>query len=219
MNIHHLSVTEEATMTAAGTPQQAGSGRVNQKKRTHDAIVRAAAELIRTGREVTMPEIAAAALVSEATAYRYFPDLASLLQEAMVDQLPDPATALAHATDSTDPVERISVATEYLLRLVTARQGAVRAMIAATITKPGGPASRPGLRFGLIDHALAPLEDTLGATDPVALTQLKLGLAVIVSAEALFSLTDLHGLDIDTAIAGLVNTAAELTRATVTRAS
>jgi len=219
MNIHHLSVTEEATMTAAGTPQQAGSGRVNQKKRTHDAIVRAAAELIRTGRDVTMPEIAAAALVSEATAYRYFPDLASLLQEAMVDQLPDPAAALAGATDSTDPVERICVATEYLLRLVTARQGAVRAMIAATITKPGGPASRPGLRFGLIDHALAPLEDTLGATDPAALTQLKLGLAVIVSAEALFSLTDLHGLDIDTAIAGLVNTAAELTRATVARVS
>jgi len=44
-----------------------------------------------------MPEIAAAALVSEATAYRYFPDLASLLQEAMVDQLPDPAAALPAA--------------------------------------------------------------------------------------------------------------------------
>jgi len=206
-------------MTAAATPQQAGAGRVNQKKRTHDAIVRAAAELIRTGRDVTMPEIAAAALVSEATAYRYFPDLASLLQEAMVDQLPDPAAALAGATESADPVERIAVATEYLLRLVVARQGAVRAMIAATITKPGGGVSRPGLRFGLIDHALAPLEETLGATEPAALAQLKLGLAVIVSAEALFSLTDLHGLDTDAAIAGLVNTAAELTRATLARQS
>jgi AcrR family transcriptional regulator len=54
-------------MTA--TPQSS-TGRVNQKRRTHAAIVRAAAELIRTGREVTMPEIAKAALVSEATAYR-----------------------------------------------------------------------------------------------------------------------------------------------------
>ena len=71
------------------------TGRVNQKRRTHDAIVRAAAELIGTGRDVTMPEIAQAALVSEATAYRYFPDLPSLLQEAVAGQLTTPAEALA----------------------------------------------------------------------------------------------------------------------------
>ena len=50
---------------------QTSSGRVNQKTRTRNAIVQAAAELSRTGREVTMPEVAKAALVSEATAYRY----------------------------------------------------------------------------------------------------------------------------------------------------
>ena len=71
------------------------TGRINQKRRTHDAIVRAAAELIGTGRDVTMPEIARAALVSEATAYRYFPDLPSLLQEAVAGQLTTPAEALA----------------------------------------------------------------------------------------------------------------------------
>ena len=53
-------------------------GRINQKLRTRNAIVAAAAELSRTGRELTMPEVARTALVSEATAYRYFPDLASL---------------------------------------------------------------------------------------------------------------------------------------------
>jgi AcrR family transcriptional regulator len=197
-------------MTA--TPQ-GGTGRVNQKRRTRAAIVQAASELILTGREVTMPEIAKAALVSEATAYRYFPDLASLLREAMANQLPDPAEALASVAGSTDPVERVAVATEYLLRLVLSRQGAVRAMIAATVTRPGGTVSRPGLRFGLIDHALAPLQDTLGATDPAALAQLKLSLAVVVSAEALFSLTDLYGLDPEAAIASVVHTATTLTRA------
>jgi AcrR family transcriptional regulator len=197
-------------MTA--TPQS-GTGRVNQKRRTHAAIVRAASELIRTGREVTMPEIANAALVSEATAYRYFPDLASLLREAMADQLPDPAEALAPVARSTDPVHRVAVATEYLLRHVLARQGAVRAMIAATVTRPGAAASRPGLRFGLIDHALAPLQGTLGAADPAALAQLKLDLAVVVSAEALLSLTDLYGLEPEAAIASIVHTATALTRA------
>jgi AcrR family transcriptional regulator len=197
----------------AETTSVATGGRVNQKKRTRDAIVRAAAELMATGREVTMPEIARAALVSEATAYRYFPDLASLLEEAMAEQLPEPAVVLATVTDSADPAERIAAATEYLLRHVAAREGAVRAMIAATIAKPGSSATRPGLRFGLIDAALAPLEDTLGVTDPAAFARLKLGLAAIVGAEALFSLTDLRGLDTETAIAGLVHTAVALTRA------
>jgi AcrR family transcriptional regulator len=208
-------------MTTTSNPPQAaaGSGRINQKKRTHDAIVRAAAELMPTGRELSMPEIAKAALVSEATAYRYFPDLASLLQEAMAEQLPDPVQALAEATDSQDPVERVAVAAEYLIRHVIRRQGVVRAMIAATIAKPASGASRPGLRFGLIDEALAPAAATFGATDPAAFAQLKLGLSVIVSAEAYFSLIDLHGLESEAAIAGLVNTAVSLTRAALDGAS
>jgi AcrR family transcriptional regulator len=186
------------------------AGRANQKLRTRTAIVQAAAELSRTGREVTMPEVAKAALVSEATAYRYFPDLASLLREAIAGQLPDADEALAPVAGSDDPVERVAAATEFLLRHVLSRQGVVRALIAATIVRPGEPNARPGLRFGLIDSALAPLGDTLSAA---ALAQLKRDLAVVVSAEALFSLTDLHGLDPEEAIRSIVHTAATLTRA------
>jgi AcrR family transcriptional regulator len=192
---------------------QSTAGRANQKLRTRTAIVQAAAELSRTGREVTMPEVARAALVSEATAYRYFPDLASLLQEAIVGQLPTPAEALEQLGDCDDPVERVAAATEFLLRHVLARQGVVRAMIASTITRPAEAAARPGLRFGLIDHALSPLDGTLAVDDPAALTQLKRDLAIVVSAEALFGLTDLHGLDPEEAIASVVHTAATLTRA------
>jgi AcrR family transcriptional regulator len=194
------------------TPQL-GGGRANQRKRTHDAIVRAATELMRTGREVTMPEIARTALVSEATAYRYFPDLASLLREAMADDLPNPAEAFTGISDPAGPVERVATAGEYLLRHVLARQGAVRAMIAATVAKPGGVLTRPVLRAGLIDHALAPLQDPSAGFDPAALAQLKLDLAVVISAEALFALTDLYGLTPQQAIASLLHTATTLTRA------
>ena len=187
-------------------------GRVNQKLRTRTAILRAAVELIQTGREVTMLEVAKAALVSEATAYRYFPDLASLLQEAMAGQMPTPAEALAAVADSTDPVERVAAATEHLLRLVLTHQGATRAMIAATITRPATASSRPGLRFGLIDYALAPLESTLPAAE---LAQLRNDLVVVVSAEALFCLTDLCGLAPEAAIASAVHTATTLTQAAV----
>jgi AcrR family transcriptional regulator len=202
----HFGVKGSAMTTAQTT------GRVNQKRRTHAAIVSAAAELMLTGEEVTMPDVAKAALVSEATAYRYFPDLATLLAEAMADQLPEPAQVLAGVVDSADPVERVAVATEQLARHVLARQGAVRAMIAATIVRPGSAPSRPGLRFGLIDEALRPWADA-PRTDEAAVTQLKQDLSVVMGAEALFSLIDLYGLDADAAVASVVRTATTLTRA------
>ncbi|MDQ1022909.1 AcrR family transcriptional regulator [Streptomyces umbrinus] len=194
---------------------QAGTGRTNQKQRTRMAIVAAARELIGTGAEVTMPAIARAALVSEATAYRYFPDLPSLISEALAGVWPPPAEALAPVADSSDPVERVAFACEFLLRGIHARQGSVRAMIAATITRPETVTTRPGIRFGLIDHALLPLEGTLGATDPDVFAQLKRDLAVVVSAEAFFTLTDLCGLAPDEAIASAVRTATTLTEAAV----
>ena len=196
-------------MTAPAAPPTT-TGRANQKLRTRTAIVAAAVELMRTGRDVTMLEVAKAALVSEATAYRYFPDLASLLQEALVGQTPTPEEALASVADSHDPVERVAAATEHLLRHVLVYQGAARAMIAATITRPETVAARPGMRFGLIDHALAPVADTF---EPAVLAQLKNDLAVVVSAEALFSLTDMCHLAPEAAIASAVHTATTLTRA------
>src|SRR3569833_1201019 len=106
-------------------------GRVNKKRRTRNSIVAAATELVRGGREETMPEVAKAAEVSEATAYRYFPVLASLLREAVAGTLFDPAESLAPLTGSTDPVARVAAATEQLLRHVLTHESAVRAMIAA----------------------------------------------------------------------------------------
>ncbi|MFK0048669.1 TetR/AcrR family transcriptional regulator [Streptomyces sp. NPDC090741] len=80
-----------------------GAGRGNQKQRTRTAIVEAARALIATGAEVTMPAIARAALVSEATAYRYFPDLPSLIGESLAGAWPAPADALRPVARSTDP--------------------------------------------------------------------------------------------------------------------
>ena len=188
------------------------TGRANQKKRTRMAIIKAGREIIRSGAPVAMPDVARAALVSEATAYRYFPDLATLVNEALAGMWLSPAEALAPVAGSTDPVERIAVACEFLLRGVLAYQGAVRAMIAATITRPELAATRPGLRFGLIDEALAPLGDPHLAADPARMAQLRNDLVAVVSAEALFVLTDLAGLAPEEAIDSLVRTATTLTQ-------
>src|SRR3984957_5903354 len=188
--------------------------RTNQKARTRQAIVDACVELIRRGQPVTMPEEAKAAMVSEATAYRYFPDLPSLLARALAADWPTPAEALAPVEPSNDPVERVAFATRFLLQGVAERQEVVRAMIAATIAQPGlSSRARPGLRFGLIEHALAPFVATLESTSPERLAQLRLDLAVVVSAEALFSLTDLCGLSVEDAIDSAEKTAGTLTSA------
>jgi AcrR family transcriptional regulator len=197
---------------------EAPAGRANQKQRTRTAIVAAARDLITGSAEVTMPAVARAALVSEATAYRYFPDLISLLREAVDGTWPSPEQALATARGSDDAVERIGVATERLLRHVQNYQGAVRAMIAASVVRPGAAGIRPGYRFGIIDHAVAPLESSLGRRSPAAFRQLKQDLAIVVSAEALFTLTDLCNLAPDAAIACAVRTAKTITAAAVREA-
>jgi AcrR family transcriptional regulator len=199
----------------------AGSnGRTNQKARTRRAIVEACLELIRQGQPVTMPEVAKAALVSEATAYRYFPDLASLLAKALAEDWPTPSEALAPVATSNDPVERVAFATRFLLRGVAERQAVVRAMISSTIAQPDlSGRARPGIRFGLIEYSLAPFVDVFAAANPELLAQLRLDLAVIMSAEALFSLTDLCGLSIEDAIDSAEKTARTLTAAAFQRIS
>ena len=61
--------------------------------RTRAAIVDACRELTRTGAEVTMPRVAKLAMVSEATAYRYFPDLITLLEDTLEGLWPPPEEA------------------------------------------------------------------------------------------------------------------------------
>src|SRR5437899_12346042 len=107
-------VTGAATKRSMSTEIQ--GGRVNQKQRTRRAIVDAACELSRTGADVTMPAIARTALVSEATAYRYFPDLVTLLREAFTGTWPSPAESLKPVANSTDSAERLACAPEVLLR-------------------------------------------------------------------------------------------------------
>ena len=199
-------------MTAA---VEGASGRANQKARTRKAIIDACRELTQSGATMTMPDVARAAMVSEATAYRYFPDLVTLLQESLAGLWPEPAEALEPVSGSADPAERIGFACAFLMRGVHAYQGSVRAMISHTVVTPARSRARPGIRFDLIDYALAPFADPAGPAflPPDAMTRLKQELAIVVSAEALFVLTDLCGLPLDDAIAASVRTAQTLTRA------
>ena len=200
----------------SGTPEE--SGRVNQKRRTRAAIIAASQQLITSGADINMPAVARAALVSEPTAYRYFPDLASLLEEALAGIEPDAATAFSAGADPGDPVERVAYAAELLAKLVIERQSAIRALISVSIARGTARQLRPGYRFALIDLALAPLSGHTPGIDAATLEQLRRDLAVVISAEAVLTLTDLYGLESDAVVASIAHTARLIAEATISRA-
>lgn len=189
------------------------TGRVNQKARTRAAIVDACRQLIASDQPVTMPEVARLALVSEPTAYRYFPDLYSLLITALEGMWPTPAEAFAPVADSTDPVERVAFAAEYLARHVLKYQAAIRLMIAATIGRPDLARVRPGIRLALIDYALDPLTDVWKGRTATVRTRLKQDLSVVISAESVLTLVDLSQLSANGAVASIVRSATAITHA------
>jgi NAD(P)-dependent dehydrogenase (short-subunit alcohol dehydrogenase family) len=75
-----------------------------------------------------------------------------------------------------------------------------------------------GVSTGL-GRAFAPLETSLGRQSPQAFRLLKQDLAIVVSAEALFTLTDLYELSPDESIASAVRAARTITAAAVGQVS
>jgi len=82
----------------------------------------------------------------------------SVLETALTENGPSPEVVFLSIADSLDLVERVRFATRFTLEGMAERQGAVRTMIAATISQPDlNRDARPGIRFTFIDQALDPL--------------------------------------------------------------
>ncbi|HET6470955.1 MAG TPA: TetR family transcriptional regulator, partial [Pseudomonadales bacterium] len=76
------AATRPATrQTRAASDAKVGdeSGRHNQRRRTRKDLLTAAATLMRSGAKPSLEAVAEAAMVSRATAYRYFPSIEALL--------------------------------------------------------------------------------------------------------------------------------------------
>lgn len=160
-----------------------GGRRANQKLRTRKDLLEAAARLMRDGRTPTFDEVAEAALVSRATAYRYFPGLDALLLEAALDvAVPSPEVIFAGETTG-DPQLRLERLDDALSRMMAANEAGLRVMLAQSVQRPADAEAptRQNRRGPLVAEALAP---AVGAFDPKALDTLSKALVVVLGIEA-----------------------------------
>jgi AcrR family transcriptional regulator len=173
-------------------------GRPNQKTRTRKDLLQAASRLMKQGRTPTLEEVAEEALVSRATAYRYFPTVEALLVEAAVDvAVPEPQ-AVFRDEASRDPVARLQRVETALNDMIIANEPLLRAMLAHTIQQGiqadenGKLPRRQNRRTPLIEAALAPARDQL---KPGTLKVLTRALALIMGTEATIVVKDVLQLD------------------------
>ena len=176
-------------MSRAGEAATGGAaaerpGRRQQRQRTRKDLLRAAARLMEAGRNPTLEEVAEEALVSRATAYRYFPGVEPLLVEAALDLAFPDAESLFAGDDSAEPVARLARAEAAVDAMVRNHEAALRTMLAYSLQREPaaeGELLRQNRRTPLIEAALAPAREQF---DPAALALLTNALALIFGTEA-----------------------------------
>ena len=157
---------------------------------------------MKNGRKPSLEEVAEAALVSRATAYRYFPSVEALLVEASLDLAVPDGEALFAGDPSDDPEERVDQG-----RGGDAPGGArERGRASASCwpppsrARPRSPATgvplRQNRRTPLIEAALAPAR---GRFDDGSYARLCAALALIFGPESMVVFRDVLRLDDETA--------------------
>ncbi len=168
-------------------------GRPNQRSRTRKDLLQAASRLVKQGRTPTLDDVAEEALVSRATAYRYFPSVETLLAEAAVDvAMPEPSTFFADDA-SQDPVVRLQHVDTAIHDIILANEALLRTMLTYSIQQASqsddasGPPLRQNRRTPLIEAALEPARDQFKPSDLKLLVK---ALALIVGSEGVIVLKD-----------------------------
>jgi AcrR family transcriptional regulator len=173
-------------------------GRANQRLRTRKDLLDAANRLLREGRRPSFEEIAEAALVSRATAYRYFPGLEALLHEAGLDvAMPTPEVFFA-GDGSTDPLERLDRLETALFRMIAENNAPMRMLLLQSLQRSVSPDADPAVpvrqnrRGPLIAAALEPTRGQFRDADYEILCK---ALVVVLGIEAEVALKDVLRID------------------------
>ena len=170
----------------------------NRSRRTRKDLLEAAVRLMRRGLRPSLEEIAEAALVSRATAYRYFPNADALLLEASFDvAIPGPDELFGAGAPGGDLAQRLERVDAALHDVVVANEAALRMMLSQSVLRAIGDADgevpvRQDRRTPLIQAAV---EGARGGLDPAALDLLVKSVALVVGPEAMIVCRDVLQLD------------------------
>ena len=138
------------------------------------------------------------AMVSRATACRYFPQVDALLLEAALDVATPDAEMLFEGSPREDAVARVKWVDEALHDMVLANEAQLRMMLVHSLQRGIGDSgddavpARQNRRSPLIEAALAP---ACKQFKPAALKQLMHALALVVGTEAMAVCKDVLQLD------------------------
>jgi AcrR family transcriptional regulator len=173
------------------------NGRTHQKRRTRDALIAVARELVAKGEAPTVESAAEAASISRTTAYRYFPNQHALLSAAH----PETAAVSLLPDDVPDDVEiRLDVVVDSFTRMIVDTEAQQRTMLRLSLeADPVARAQLPlrqGRAIGWIEEALEPLRPEMSEAD---IHRLALAIRSTTGIEALAWLTDVAGLSRDDA--------------------
>ena len=185
------------------TPADRTRDRSAQKLRTRAALLAAARELVSQGKSPSVAEVADAAQVSRATAYRYFPTQEALLVEVPLDEdAPTVADLFGPDNAPADPEDRAALVQGTLYELARDHEQEFRLFLRSSLTrgmKDGQTSADPfrgARRAALLREALAPLAGELPAGE---IQRLATALSMLVGVEAMVVLRDVLRLDHDEA--------------------
>lgn len=163
--------------------------RDNQRNRTRKDLLEAALRLSAGGEKPTLEQVAQEALVSRATAYRYFSNADDLLLEASLHvAFPDAGQIFDQAEP--DPVARLKRADDAVARMIEANEASLRIMLANSIQRASdgeGTPARQNRRMPLIEAALG---TAASRVDGKSLARLKAGLSLVIGTESMLVLKD-----------------------------
>ncbi len=200
----------EMALSRQETPATTTPGRVNQKARTRQALLVATVELIREGSAPSIPDAAARALMSPATAYRYFSSAHALWEEASLEMVEDWDTAPVDQAGD-DPRARLDAVVQgvgwHMLDDELPCRNLVRASLERWYEQLGLPDSdermpvRQGRRMVYNNKVVEPLRHTLA---DATVDQIVNALALVWGTEAVLVLRDVCRLDTEEAKATML---------------
>lgn len=190
-----MRVSSQENHGSSGGPEARPTG---ARARTRKLLLDTAMHLMQSGRVPSVTDVAEAAEVSRATAYRYFPTQAALVQAAVDEAL---GPILEWRSDLPDAEGRVEGLLSFAYPRLDEYEATLRAALLqameqwsrnrAGILGDEAPIVR-GNRKAVLYNALAPLRGRMGAE---GFDRLRQALSLVFGTEAFVVLKDIWGLD------------------------